>query len=329
MEEKGDKEKLAAARDEAMSYFGIKFPPFRFGQDNRNISADEENGQINNALTTIKGFGRPVAAALYEAGQNGFVSLVDILLFLRQRGFKKAVTEPLAKIGYFQQFGNDREVLHIISLVDEFQYGECASYSRDRVDGSFMEEIVGKYTIGIKKDGSPATRYTLTSPSLAELKEKRKMLIKKVKQGDNSAIIELDDVEDKILDETRRLNTEILHQCEDAIKAKHIEDLSFRTRIKNQEDILGSVDLTTGREEDRRLILVSDIHPLLSKDTGKPWGYAVFTQSLGSGKKARLTLRSRLYSQQPIQKYSLIYAEKCTLNKSGYWYLDQYRIVDF
>lgn len=68
MEEKGDKEKLAAARDEAMSYFGIKFPPFRFGQDNRNISADEENGQINNALTTIKGFGRPVAAALYEAG---------------------------------------------------------------------------------------------------------------------------------------------------------------------------------------------------------------------------------------------------------------------
>lgn len=68
MEEKGDKEKLAVARDEAMSYFGIKFPPFRFGQDNRNISADEENGQINNALTTIKGFGRPVAAALYEAG---------------------------------------------------------------------------------------------------------------------------------------------------------------------------------------------------------------------------------------------------------------------
>lgn len=328
MDEKGDKEKLTAARDEAMSYFNIKFPPFRFGQDNRNILADEEKGEINNALTMIKGFGKPVAAALYEAGQQGFARLTDVLLFLRQRGFKKAITEPLAKISYFQQFGNDREVLNIISLIDEFQYGECASYARSRVDGSFMQDIVSKYADGLKRDGSPATRYSIKSPRLNELKEQRKTINKRAKQGDGAAVEELTVVEDAISKETLRINAEILRECEKAIKAAGISDLPFRTKIQNQEEILGAIDLTTGKEEDRRLVLVSEIYPLISKDSGKPWGYALFTQSLGSGKKARLTLRSRLFDQQPVRKHSIIYASKCSLNKSGYWYLDNYHIVN-
>lgn len=328
MDEKGDKEKLTAARDEAMSYFNIKFPPFRFGQDNRNILADEEKGEINNALTMIKGFGKPIAAALYEAGQQGFTRLTDVLLFLRQRGFKKAITEPLAKISYFQQFGNDREVLNIISLIDEFQYGECASYARSRVDGSFMQDIVSKHADGFKKDGSPATRYSIKSPRLNELKEQRKTINKRAKQGDGAAVEELTVVEDAISKETLRINTEILRECEKAIKAAGISDLPFRTKIQNQEEILGAIDLTTGKEEDRRLVLVSEIYPLISKDSGKPWGYALFTQSLGSGKKARLTLRSRLFDQQPVRKHSIIYASKCSLNKSGYWYLDNYHVVN-
>ena len=329
MEIKGDKEKLSAAKDEAMSYFDINFPPFRFGQDNREISADPEHGVINNALASIKGFSRGVAEALYEAGKQEFAYLTDVLLFLRARSFKKAVTDPLAKISYFRQFGNDREVLRIISLVDEFSYGECASYARERVDGTFMEPIVAKYSIGIKKDGTSATRYTIVSTELTRLKGEKKSINKRIKQGDLAALDELDHIEQQILVETRRINAEILRQCEEKILSSGIEDLPFRLRIENQEEVLGSVDLTTGRDEDRRLIILLRVCPLLSKDTGKPWGYALFTQSLGSGKKARLTLRSRLFDQQPVREHSIIFADKCSIGKSGYWYLDKYHIVDY
>lgn len=94
----------------------------------------------------------------------------------------------------------------------------------------------------------------------------------------------------------------MLRECEDRVLAADIEDLPFRVKIENQQEILGYVDIRTGKEEDRRLVLVSDFRPLLSKDTGKPWGYACFTQSLGSGKRIRLTLRSRQYDQNPIKK---------------------------
>ena len=328
MQEKGNKEKLQAARDEAMSYFGIKFPPFRFGQDNRDISADEEHGVINNSLSSIKGVGSNIAEVLYDAGQQEFTKLVDVLLYLRDRGIKAAVTTQLGKISYFRQFGNDREVLYIIDLVDEFKYGECASYSRDRVDGSFMEPIVQSYAAGTKKDGSPATRYTITSDRLTELKAERKSLSARMKKGDDAAAEDLTRVEDAVLAETRLINAEILRQCEDIIKSKGIEDLPFKVRIQNQEEILGTVDLTTDKEEDRRLIIVSEVYPLTSKDSKKPWGYALYTQSLGSGKKARLTLRATKYDQMPVKKHSLLYAQKCTMNKSGYWYLDQYRVVE-
>lgn len=329
MDDKGNKEKLAAARDEAMDYFNIHFPPFRFGQDNRDIVADAEHNAINNALGSIKGFSRTVAETLYEAGQQGFTYLTDVLLFLRQHSFKQAISEPLAKISYFQRFGNDREVLNIISLVDEFKYGETASYSRDRIDGTFMEQIVSPYANGNKKDGTPATRYTLVSPTLDRLKDEKKAVNKRIKQGDEAALADLDVIEQQIMDETVRINTEILHRCEEKILSSGISDLSFRLKIQNQEEILGSIDLTTGREEDRRLIIISKLVPLLSKDTGKPWGYALFTQSLGSGKKARLTLRSRLFDQIPIREHSIIFADAVSKNRSGYWYLDQYHIVDF
>lgn len=134
-------------------------------------------------------------------------------------------------------------------------------------------------------------------------------------------------VEQEIAEELKRIVAQALRECEDRVLAAGIEDLPFRVKIENQQEILGYVDIRTGKEEDRRLVLVSDFRPLLSKDTGKPWGYACFTQSLGSGKRIRLTLRSRQYDQNPIKKGSIIYVDRCTKNKSGYWYLDQYHLV--
>ncbi|RHO65027.1 PHP domain-containing protein [Butyricicoccus sp. AM05-1] len=328
MDEKGDKDKLAAAKDEAESYFNIKFPPFKFGQDNRKVTADEENNAISNALTSIKGFNKAAAVALYELGQEPPKYLSDVLLALRPKSIMKSTTEPLAQISYFSSYGNDREVLNIIALCEEFGYGAKASMPRERVDNSFLADIVPKYADGLKKDGQPATRYTFTSLQMSTLKDEKKRLAAALKKNPTPELEEqLLAVEQEIAEELKRIVAQVLRECEDRVLAAGIEDLPFRVKIENQQEILGYVDIRTGKEEDRRLVLVSDFRPLLSKDTGKPWGYACFTQSLGSGKRIRLTLRSRQYDQNPIKNGSIIYVDRCTKNKSGYWYLDQYHLV--
>lgn len=328
MDEKGDKDKLAAAKDEAESYFNIKFPPFKFGQDNRKVTADEENNAISNALTSIKGFNKAAAVALYEIGQEPPKYLSDVLLALRPKSIMKSTTEPLAQISYFSSYGNDREVLNIIALCEEFGYGAKASMPRERVDNSFLADIVPKYADGLKKDGQPATRYTFTSLQMSALKDEKKRLAATLKKNPTPELEEqLIAVEQEIAEELKRIVAQALRECEDRVLAAGIEDLPFRVKIENQQEILGYVDIRTGKEEDRRLVLVSDFRPLLSKDTGKPWGYACFTQSLGSGKRIRLTLRSRQYDQNPIKNGSIIYVDRCTKNKSGYWYLDQYHLV--
>lgn len=328
MDEKGDKDKLAAAKDEAESYFNIKFPPFKFGQDNRRVTADEENNAISNALTSIKGFNKAAAVALYELGQEPPKYLSDVLLALRPKSIMKSTTEPLAQISYFSSYGNDREVLNIIALCEEFGYGAKASMPRERVDNSFLADIVPKYADGLKKDGQPATRYTFTSLQMSALKDEKKQLAAALKNNPTPELEEqLVAVEQEISEELKRIVVQVLRECEDRVLAAGIEDLPFRVKIENQQEILGYVDIRTGKEEDRRLVLVSDFRPLLSKDTGKPWGYACFTQSLGSGKRIRLTLRSRQYDQNPIKNGSIIYVDRCTKNKSGYWYLDQYHLV--
>ena len=328
MDEKGDKDKLAAAKDEAESYFNIKFPPFKFGQDNRKVTADEENNAISNALTSIKGFNKAAAVALYEIGQEPPKYLSDVLMALRPKSIMKSTTEPLAQISYFSSYGNDREVLNIIALCEEFGYGAKASMPRERVDNSFLADIVPKYADGLKKDGHPATRYTFTSLQIHALKDEKKQLAAALKKNPTPELEEqLIAVEQEIAEELKRIVAQALRECEDRVLAAGIEDLPFRVKIENQQEILGYVDIRTGKEEDRRLVLVSDFRPLLSKDTGKPWGYACFTQSLGSGKRIRLTLRSRQYDQNPIKKGNIIYVDRCTKNKSGYWYLDQYHLV--
>lgn len=328
MDEKGDKDKLAAAKDEAESYFNIKFPPFKFGQDNRKVTADEESNAISNALTSIKGFNKAAAVALYEIGQEPPKYLSDVLLALRPKSIMKSTTEPLAQISYFSSYGNDREVLNIIALCEEFGYGAKASMPRERVDNSFLADIVPKYADGLKKDGQPATRYTFTSLQMSALKDEKKQLAAALKKNPTPELEEqLIAVEQEIAEELKRIVAQALRECEDRVLAAGIEDLPFRVKIENQQEILGYVDIRTGKEEDRRLVLVSDFRPLLSKDTGKPWGYACLTQSLGSGKRIRLTLRSRQYDQNPIKNGSIIYVDRCTKNKSGYWYLDQYHLV--
>lgn len=284
MEEKGDKDKINAAKEEAESHFGIRFAPLRFGQDNRTIHADEEKNEMINTMGSIKGYGVTIGRTFYDCSRKGFTSFIDVLAYLDKNKVKEAKFKPLILIDYFEQFGNQRELLRIAELWDMFKQGEIKSIKRSAIDGNpTLRNIIQRYTTSTRKDGKDAASYTFHS-------------------------------EEDVM--------KCLYDCEKAVFAVGMQDLDMRVKIQNCVDILGYCDIRTGKEEDRRRLLVTEVFPL--KTNGALWAYRLATKSLGSGKTARVTVKADLYNRRPINEGDIIYAAELYKNKAGYWYISDY-----
>lgn len=80
-------------------------------------------------------------------------------------------------------------------------------------------------------------------------------------------------------------------------------------------------------EKERRRVVVLSIKPLKKKSNKEVWGYAVETQSLGSGKKGRFTLLLRIYNKNPIKELDIIYLDHVS-RKGDYWYINNYHVVE-
>lgn len=284
-EKKGAKDKINSAKDEAEDYFNIKFPPFRYGQDNRKITGDIKINSISNSLSSIKSYSTKIAESLYECSLQNHETFMDVMLWLNKQSIKSAKVVPLIKIDYFIQFGNCAELLMINKVFDFFNGGAAKSIKKDKIKSEYLENIISQYATDRKKDGTEAKSYTITDM-----------------HG-------------------------LLIACEDYIKSLHIKDLNYRLKCANQQEILGYVDLTTNREDDRRKLLITKVVPLISKGSGEPWAYALFTKSVGSGKSSRLTLKTNLYNNKPVKAMDIVYAKRVEKNKSGYWYLWDYEYV--
>lgn len=281
-EQKGDKDKMNAAKDEAESYFGIKFPPYRFGQDNRTIKANPETNSITNTLAAIKGFSASVGATLYACSQEGHKSFVDVIQWLDAHGIKTSKVLPLVTIDYFQSFGHIGELLKLLDAWELFKQGTAKSIRKDKVADDGILQILVRNCSGVNKDGSESVAY------------------------------KIDDA------------MTLLREYEEYIHTHSVAPPSMRSRIKYSMDVLGYADVVTGKEEDRRRLLVTDALPIQDRN-GKIWSYRVGTKSLGSGKTARLTVKIAIYDSNPIKAGDIIYAADLYKNNSGYWYLVSYR----
>lgn len=286
MEEKGDKDRAQDAKREAEEYFGIKFLPYRYGQDNRAPIADVEKCIITKSLTSVKGFGKTLARELYQCSKNDFKYFVDVLKWLDERSIKEAKVTPLIRIDYFQQFGNSAELSRIMRMFDFFKQGTMKTIRKEKLVGSELEHIVARHATDRNAKNEELKTYTITDM------------------------------------------TAILHECEDYIKSLNISEINLKVKMQNQLDILGYIDIKTGVPEDRRKLIVTDLMPLKSKTSGDVWGYACFTRSVGTGKNARLTIRTATYNRNKISKGDIIYASDVQKNQSGYWYLIKYERVE-
>ena len=92
----------------------------------------------------------------------------------------------------------------------------------------------------------------------------------------------------------------ILYGAEDAIKESHMDDLSLLDKVKNFKEAAGYVGYTTGREEDRRKLFITDLKPLKRKRDGKQFGYSFYTKSIGSGIESRFTVFNTAFNRDPV-----------------------------
>ena len=161
-EKKGDKDKMNALKEEAEKYFDIKFPPFRWGQDNRQIAARAAEREITNSLQSIKGFGKVVSKTLWEANKAlSNPSFMEVLIWLDRHSLKDSKVRPLVKIDYFQEFGTSAELLRMMDIFEFFSQGTSKSIKKDKLNPQ-MEEFVARHATDKGVKGNELKSYTIT-----------------------------------------------------------------------------------------------------------------------------------------------------------------------
>jgi DNA polymerase III alpha subunit len=137
MEEDGDKDRLVRTKIEASEAFGIKFPSYRFGQDNRTILAIPEKNEITSSLSSIKGFGSDIGNNLFELAQTEYATFVDFLINAEECGKMSKKFIDLIKIKYFDNFGKNKKLL---TFFEEFTKGKTR-YSKTHSDKTKTKRV--------------------------------------------------------------------------------------------------------------------------------------------------------------------------------------------
>jgi DNA polymerase III alpha subunit len=154
MDEKGNKkDRMKAAQREAEKAFRIRFMPFRFRQDNRNIVADSKTNTITNTLRSIKGFGAKMGDLLYELKDNKYETFTDLLIDLEEKGIMCVKIESLIKIKYFNEFGENGKLLE---LYKEFSKGKCR-YDKKHSGKTKIKRIEGLKEIEVSLPNTSLT----------------------------------------------------------------------------------------------------------------------------------------------------------------------------
>lgn len=244
----------------------------KWGVSGSNYFFDRDKRTIYRGVASIKFVGEKVANELYElANSRTYASFMMVLKDICQKtSADTRVVSSLIRIGYFDEFGNQRELSRMFDLFyNTFRRGERKSFDREEFStlfGTFSDEKVGissiieKYSNGFRKDGTPAKKLAVTDM-------------------------------DSILLET-----------EQYILSLHLPDLDDKTKMQNYADVMGSGGYVSYREEDRRKLSVLDVKPLLRKRDQKQFGYSVFTRSIGSGKESRFTVFNSVFNKEPLKK---------------------------
>lgn len=143
---------------------GVKITMPKWGLSKSEYFFDTERNIIAKGLTSIKYISAGCAEELYELShKKKYTRFMDVLLDIEKHtSLDSRQLDILIKIDFFSEFGNQRELFRIAELFDKmFKSGEAKKISKEKVDGTPLEPIIKKYSVGITKSGGEAKSYTL------------------------------------------------------------------------------------------------------------------------------------------------------------------------
>ena len=143
---------------------GVKITMPKWGLSKSEYFFDTERNIIAKGLTSIKYISAGCAEELYELShKKKYARFMDVLLDIdKHTSLDSRQLDILIKIDFFSEFGNQRELFRIAELFDKmFKSGEAKKISKDKVDGTPLEPIIKKYSVGVTKSGGEAKSYTL------------------------------------------------------------------------------------------------------------------------------------------------------------------------
>lgn len=121
-DEKKNKDKIAQIISEMKRYKDIRLIPGKFGQDNRDWTADKENKTISQSLSSIKYLSKADAKALYIAGQKKYNWFTNVLRELQMNTpLDTRSIKILIELDYFSDFGKSGKLMNVY---EEFFNGE-------------------------------------------------------------------------------------------------------------------------------------------------------------------------------------------------------------
>jgi len=143
---------------------GIKITMPKWGFSKGDYFYNKEKRVIAKGLSSVKYMGEKVAEELYTiANERDYPRFTDVLVALtNESSIDARQLDILAKIDYFSDFGNQREILKISEMfIEVFKKGNAKQISKSQVDGTPLEPIFKKYAVGVTKAGGVAKNYTL------------------------------------------------------------------------------------------------------------------------------------------------------------------------
>lgn len=158
---------------------GVRITNPKWGVSRGEYFFDSEHKVIAKGLASVKYIGAAVADELYELSKRReFTSFMELLYELSENtSIDSRQIDILIKIDFFSQFGNQRELLRMVEIFsDRFNNGHAKQIKKDSVDGTALEPIVSKYSIGVTKSGGIAKSYTLLDV-MAILKEVEELIL--------------------------------------------------------------------------------------------------------------------------------------------------------
>jgi DNA polymerase III alpha subunit len=273
------------AGTELAELYGIRITSPRFGVSKSDYMFDREKQVVSKGISSVKYMNKKAPMELYDVYHKYHPRMFMDVL--------KLIDEHTSC--------DDRQISNLIRIDFFYEYGNVRELQRIYDIYKYFKRGKAKT---IKKD--------------------------KLKEGPLKKIIAANskDTNDKgeVLKSYKILNMDaILEECEDYIKTLELPDADLKSKINDQLDLMGYVDITTNKEEDRRKLYVMETYNL--KYGGQIWGVAITVRSIGTGKQARLTVKRDLFNKKPFGKKSILYAEQLYKNQKGYWYLNWYDVL--